>query len=246
MTTRGHNTIYGTIVSKREIKHQKICDKFGLILDEYRDFLYWKRRATYNLSLEEFADRKNILTYIENYYHPNIDTERINYNDNWIMYENYNYFISNSYCRTGLKKFETRMASCYFCNRECKCGLDHKIDEKYHKYDETTGIWRHIKRLPDIDAHINCGVMKDTVKNITSKKHYILDNKFYWKYTYNNNKWIIKFYPNLHDDIGYLIEKICKMDATILNECIKNETYNLFYLISIMPLDIRNIIKSYL
>jgi hypothetical protein len=188
---------------------------------------YDNRKNTF----EEFADKENVEITIKICY------EGVKYS----IYDRY-YLAAKYKCGTGQFK------DCYYCNRECKCGLEHKIDEKYHKYDETTGIWRHIKRLPDIDAHINCKVKNDTVQNITSKKYYILDDKFYWKYAYNNNKWLIKFYPNLHDDKRYLTDKICEKCSNInlSKDKLITKTYELFYFVSKLPIDIKNVILKYL
>jgi len=206
----------------------------------YENMFYY-RKVRKIMTPEEYFDNKNVLHTIYRFYtNIQFNIYDIELNDKMYniadIYCTKQYYCDNQYNHhiwTNIHMRQlTKSKFCYYCGQV---------------YDNTTNEKTHIKRLPDIISNLNyINKKKNNVKIILSGKHYILDNKFYWKYVNLNKIWVIKFYPNLHDDIGYLIEKICKMDTKILNECIKNETYNLFYLISTMPLEMRDEIKSYL
>jgi hypothetical protein len=252
----GTNTI---ILSTREIKREKYIkrERHQKSFKPTYDDIYYYHEVRKTMTLEEYLDKKNVLHTIYRFY-LNIILNELQFIP--IELDNITYDMSDLYCKKQYyckKRYNHHIwndmhHNLWKNNFICPhCDLDtiyKNILNYYCKYiyDNTTNEKIHIKRLPDIYSNLNYINYKNNVINRLSKKNYILNNKFYWKYVYLNKMWIIKFYPNLHDDIGYLIEKICKMDATILNECIKNETYNLFYLISIMPIDIRNIIKNYL
>lgn len=250
------NTI---ILSSRERKREK-CIKKDRHQKSFKPTMFdiYNYHTLKNITLEEYLDKKNVLCTIYRFY-LNIQLNRYETNLEFFSIDDMIYDMSDFYCKKNYCKkqynnhewndIHHNLHKNNFICQHCKLStINQNILNHYCKYiyDNITNEKIHIKRLPDIYSNLNYINRKNNVINRLSKKNYILDGKFYWKYVYLNKSWLIKFYPNLHDDLGYLIDKICKMETTILNECIKNDTFNLFYLISTMPLEIRDLIKSYL
>ncbi len=235
------------------------------------------------MTAEEYMDRKNVVCYIKKYYTGYVKDDEcienctIKYDDVlyniWYDTLYYGKYLIGCDKGTYIIGHDNVDIELSFCNRDSfyyleeydididysnsiKEYVEDTIDQKYHRYDKITGKWVHIKRLPDIKANINCSILKKSIKDIMEEKHYILENKFYWKYIYLNNSWVIKFYPNLHDDIEYLVDKVDRKlndkrlllnhNISILEQKLQDDTFQLLYLFSRLPNEMKDEIKKYL
>lgn len=218
------------------------------------------------ISSGEYLDRANVQRNIKQHYvgyefddeHRRNDYEWSIRDDDGIYYDLYRAdCMKGIYC--NIKEESKTYYCCYdghhciYCNRKCECDMKHDIDPKYHRYNDKTGIWEHIKRLPDIKANISWKLVKGSVNEILSERNYVLDRQFYWKYILENGgEWVIKFYPNLHDDHKYLTNKVNKKMDEEYNQIIEerflrrgrglSKIVHIFYMLNKMPIDIQNII----
>lgn len=196
------------------------------------------------ISRDEYRDIENVLKTIKKYYIGYVDGDEWRMNDCEFVekYEGNYYYIEEKCYIDRIGGWDYKG----YCNRKYECPPDQVIDSRYHMYDDKTGKWIHIKRLPDIRSNLR-RLGNFRVQEIIGKKHYVLDNKFYWKYVYENDDIIwIKFYPNLHNDIKYLIEKGRKkfsQKVQVMNEVRSNQLFYLFYN---LPVEIQNIILKYI
>ena len=190
------------------------------------------------LSRSEYLDRKNILTVIAKCYHG----YREEYNctgDYFESFEGNMYFIDvyppNITCYFN---------NCYYCNRQCKCGSNHPIDTKHHRYNFKTGVWEHIKRLPNIPSLTAFYFTDPELQAI----HYVLDNKFFWRRQYIDGVLTIKFYPNLdhYDHIHTLLRVLRIRFRSICKEIERNSIHDLFYRFYDLPMELQEKITDFL
>jgi hypothetical protein len=263
----GTNTI---TLSTRKLKRQEFIQRkaqeAALQLKMTSDEVHFYSKVKKNMTKEEYLDRRNILHTIFSCYDLDYEIEPDILFNNSTLYDNVEYSLLHTYCKKQFY-YNNHKNNTHFwremhetVNDEgdvdyvCSvCKYIHKISDmeswciEFLKNCNLTNKYLPNKYLPDIYSTYNWINPKNDMINISSEHHYILDGKFYWKYVYMNNRWIIKFYPNVHDDKIYLFDKICGlMRQHFSKNRLKRPTFKLFYLISTMPLKIRDKIKSYL
>jgi hypothetical protein len=263
----GANTI---ILSSKKLKRQEFTQRkareAALQLKMTSDEVHFYSKVKKNMTKEEYLDRRNILHTILSCYRLDSEIEPDLLFNNSILYGNVEYSLLHTYCKKQYycknhnnthfwreihETVNNKSGNVDYVCSDCK--YIHKISYmeswciEFLKNCNLTNKYLPNKYLPDIYSTQNWTNSKNNIINISSEHHYILDGKFYWKYVYINNRWIIKFYPNLHNDKIYLFDKICGlMRQHFSKNRLKRPTFKLFYLISTMPMDIRDKIKSYL
>lgn len=122
-----------------------------------------------------------------------------------------------------------------------------------------SGDSKIIKKLPDTLSSNNIIEIEKkyyfNYDSIVSSFHINLSQQmeFYWKYDYQNDKKIIKFYPNLWRKMDFILyigryrfyEKYKHHISYIIKKGVVDEWQYFFYLFYQMPMDIQNTIINY-